>query len=267
VTDDLVLYDIADRVATITLHRPDAMNAMTLDMGAQLVAAFERAEADDGVRAAVLTGAGKAFCAGDDVKEAWQPEALARGLAPLKRAIPKTTPETTHILEFEKPLIAAVNGIAVGIGLDLALVADIRLANQYARFAALYVNFNLVADFASMRRLPQLIGPSRAAELLFTGDMVDATEAERIGLVSRVVDAGELPGAAHELAARIAHKPPAALRAMKAGLAKGTGMSAPDLLPLGEYISRSLVALFATNDHHEAVAAFMERREPDFNGT
>jgi len=266
VSEELVRVDVAERVATITLNRPDAMNALTLESAEQLLAALDRVEADADVRCAVLTGAGKAFCAGDDVNEAWQPEALARGLAPLEKAIPTTTPETTRVLEFEKPLIAAVNGVAVGVGLDLALVADIRIANQYAKFGALYVNFNLVADFASMRRLPQLVGPSRAAELLFTGEMVDAAEAERIGLVSRVVDAGELLAEATTLATQIASKPPAALRAMKAGLAKGTAMTPTDLAPLGEYLSRTLVSLFATADHREGVRAFMEGRNPDFTG-
>ena len=265
--DDLILYDVADRVATITLNRPDAMNALTLATGEALGAALDEAERDPEVGCAVLTGAGKAFCAGDDVNEAWSPESLEAGLAPLKKAIPSTTPETTRVLAFEKPLIAAVNGVAVGVGLDLALVADIRLANPYARFAALYVNFNLIADFAAMRRLPQLVGPSRAAEMLFTGDMIDAAEASQIGLVSRVVDAKELAAEAQALAGRIASKPPAALRAMKAGLAKGTAMTEPDLAALGEYISRTLVALFETDDHREGLAAFLEGRAPTFTGT
>ncbi len=263
---ELVCYEVDGQVATITLNRPDAMNALTLEVGEQLDAALRKAEASDDVRCAVLTGAGKAFCAGDDVNEAWQEENLQRGLAPLKKAIPRPTPETLRVLEFEKPLVAAVNGVAVGVGMDLALVADIRLANQYARFGGLYVNFNLVADFASLRRLPQLVGPSKAAELLFTGDLVDATEAERIGLVSRVVDAGELVDEAQALAAKIASKPPEALRAIKAGLAKGTLMTYADLAGLGEYISRTLVGLFETKDHAEAVSAFMAGREPEFTG-
>ncbi len=263
---ELAIYDVSDGVGTLTLNRPDAMNALTLEMGAQIEAALTEAEADPAVRCLVITGAGKAFCAGDDVNEAWEGDNLEKGLAPLKRAIPRTTPETTRLLEFEKPLIAAVNGVAVGVGMDLTLVADIRLANTYAKFGAFYVNFNLIADFASMRRLPQLVGPSRAAELLFTGDLIDAAEAERIGLVSRVVDADELLGDAQELAAKIATKPPAALRYMKAGLAKGTHMTYADLAALGEFISRTLVNLFETEDHAEAVAAFTEGREASFTG-
>ncbi len=264
--EQLVRYEVDERVATITLNRPDAMNALTLELGEQLDAALHEAEQSGDVGCAVLTGAGKAFCAGDDVNEAWEAENLARGLAPLKKPIPRPTPETLRVLEFEKPLVAAVNGIAVGVGMDLALVADIRLANQFTRFGALYVNFNLIADFASMRRLPQLVGPSKAAELLFTGDLVDASEAERIGLVSRVVDAADLLDEARALAARIASKPPEALRAMKAGLAKGTLMSHADLAGLGEYISRTLVRLFDTKDHAEAVRAFREGIDPHFTG-
>lgn len=263
---ELATYEVNDGVGTITLNRPDAMNALTLEMGAEIEEALADAESNPDVRCLVLTGAGKAFCAGDDVNEAWEGDSLEKGLAPLKKAIPKTTPETTRLLEFEKPVIAAVNGIAVGVGMDLTLVADIRLANQYAKFGAFYINFNLIADFASMRRLPQLVGPSRAAELLFTGDLIGAEEAERIGLVSRVVDAGDLLDEAHTLAAKIAAKPPAALRYMKAGLAKGTHMTYADLAGLGEFISRTLVGLFDTEDHAEAVAAFTEGREGSFTG-
>ena len=262
----LVTYEVADRVATVTLNRPDAMNALTLEMGGELRDALDRAAGDPAVGCAVLTGAGRAFCAGDDVKEAWKPDALEAGLEPLRAAIPPTTPETTHVLEFEKPLVAAVNGVAVGVGLDLALLADIRLAGPHATFGALYVDFGLCADFASLRRLPQLVGPSRAAELLFTGEMVDATEAARLGLVSRVVDGDGLAEEAHDLAARIAAKPAEALRYLKAGLARGTHMATADLAGLGELIARALVHLFGTDDHAEAVRAFQEGRPPEFHG-
>lgn len=262
----MVRYDVADRVATITLNRPEVMNAMTVESAAQLLAAFDEAERDPAVGCAVVTGAGKAFCAGDDVQSAWEPEALEPELAKLRRSIPAPTTESLRIVEFEKPLIAAVNGIAVGWGLDLALLADIRLANPYARFGALYVNFNLCADFGSLRRLPQLVGPSRAAEILFTGDLVDAAEAERIGLVSRVVEADALMDEARALAGRIAAKPLAALRALKAGLRLGTGMTAGALGELGAFVGRSLTTLFETDDHHEAVKAFMEGRAPVFTG-
>jgi enoyl-CoA hydratase/carnithine racemase len=263
---DLVRYDVSDRVATLTLNRPDAMNALTVELGQELRARLDDAATDPGVGCAVLTGAGKGFCAGDDMQDAWTPEVLGAEMAKLSKPIPKPTEETMHLVEFEKPLVAAVNGVAVGVGLDLALHADIRLANQYAKFGALYVNFNLLADFGSLRKLPQLVGPSRAAELLFTGDMVDATEAERIGLVSRVVDAKELLGEAQALAAKIASKPPVALQYMKAGLRMGTFMTARDLADLGAYIGRTFPMLFASADFREAVAAFMEGREPKFTG-
>lgn len=263
-SDGLVLYEVHARVATITLNRPDAMNALTLALGEQLSEALAEADRDPGVSCAVLTGAGEAFCAGDDVKEAWEPAALAAGLAPLQRVIPATTPETTRVLQFEKPLLAAVNGIAVGVGLDLALLADIRYAGPGALFGALYVNFNLMSDFACLRRLPQLIGPSRTAEMLFTGEVIDAAEADRIGLVSKVVD--DVLGETTDLAARIASKPPEALRYLKAGLAKGTQMTPADLAGLGEFVARGLIHLFGTQDHAEAVQAFKERRAPGFTG-
>jgi enoyl-CoA hydratase/carnithine racemase len=263
---DEVLYEKRGGVATITLNRPDAMNAMTVESGQALRDALDEAEADPEVRCAVLTGAGKAFCAGDDMQAAWTPEVLASEMAKLSKPIPKPTEETMHLVEFAKPLLAAVNGVAVGVGLDLALHADIRLANQYAKFGALYVNFNLLADFGSLRRLPQLVGPSRAAELLYTGDMIDATEAERIGLVSRVVDAKDLLDETQALAAKIASKPPVALQYLKAGMRIGTFMTARDLADLGAYIGRTFPMLFASDDFQEGVRAFMEGREPKFTG-
>ena len=242
------------------------MNAATIEMARQIQRVFEEAAADPEVRCVILTGAGKAFCAGDDVNEAWEGDALEAAMEPFKRMMPKPAPEMAQVLEFEKPIIAAVNGIAVGSGLDFLLVADIRLANQYAKIGALYVNFNLSADFLAFRRLPQLVGPEKAAELLFTGDIIDADEALRIGLVSRVIEAKDLLDEAHSLAAKIASKPPEAVRYLKAGLAKGTHLTTGDLAGLSEFIGHSFLHLFSTDDHREAVKAFGEGRAPEFTG-
>src|SRR3954451_15044571 len=203
-----VLYDVDDHIATITLNRPERMNAATFDLGAQLIEAFARAEADDDVRVVILTGAGRAFCAGDDVEGAWGDPRMADIMRDLGSIRPPMTPESTTILGATKPLIAAVNGVALGIGMDMAVMCDLRVPSEHARFGLFYVRMGLMADVPSYWRLPELIGYEKAAELLFTGDMIDAARGSRIGLVSRVVPADELLPAARELAGRIADKPP-----------------------------------------------------------
>src|SRR5690606_27736128 len=159
-------------------------------------------DGDDEVRAVVVTGSGRAFCAGDDVEKAWGDERMADVMRWLADVRPGMTPEARTFLECRKPTIAAVNGAAVGIGMDLALLCDIRLASEHARFSQLFVKLGLMADVTGYWRLPQLVGYAKAAELLFTGDMIDAEEAGRIGLVSQVLPADELLPAAHGLAAR-----------------------------------------------------------------
>jgi len=261
-----VLYDIADRVATITLNRPDARNAATFEMEEELVDCFANADADPDVGAIVLTGAGKGFCAGDDVAKAWGDPRMAATLAELAGPDPPVTPLVRAMLDCGTPTIAAVNGAAVGIGMDLALLCDLRIASEHARFAQLFVKLGLVCDVTGLWLLPQVVGRARAAELLLTGDVIDAAEAERIGLVSSVVPAAELLGAAHALAARIAANPPLAVGAIKEGLRRAAGRTSDDLPDLARFVGHSLARLFATDDHQEAARAFLERREPRFTG-
>jgi enoyl-CoA hydratase/carnithine racemase len=187
-------------------------------------------------------------------------------LAELAGPNPPLTPEIAALLGMSTPTIAAVNGAAVGIGMDLALACDVRLASEHARFGQLFVRMGLVADVSGLWLLPQLVGRSRAAELLLTGDIVDATEAERIGLVSRVVAADELLTAAQALASRIAANPPLAVRALKDGMRLANGRRADDLQDVATFVGHTLARLFATDDHKEAVQAFMERREATFTG-
>jgi enoyl-CoA hydratase/carnithine racemase len=261
-----VLYDVADHVATITLNRPDRMNAATFEMGEQLQEAFAEVDKDPEVRAVVVTGAGRAFCAGDDVEKAWGDPRMEETLRWLGDVRPGMTPEASMFLECRKPTIAAVNGAAVGIGMDFALLCDLRLASEHAKFSQLYVKLGLMADVTGYWRLPQLVGYAKAAELLFTGDVVDAAEAERIGLVSRVLPADDLLQAAHDLAGRIAANPPQSVRYIKEGLRRGVGRPYNELTEVSSFVANGLAHLFTTEDHKEAATAFMEKRPAVFTG-
>ena len=220
-----VLFDVADRVATITLNRPDARNAATFEMEQELIHCFAEADADPAVGCIVLTGAGKGFCAGDDVTKAWGDPRMEATLAELASPNPPITPLVGAMLATDTPTVAAVNGAAVGIGMDLALLCDLRIASEYARFAQLYVKLGLMCDVTGIWLLPQIVGQARATELLLTGEIIDATEAARIGLVSRVVGADDLMPAAYEIARSIAANPPLAVRAIKQGLRLAAGQN------------------------------------------
>jgi enoyl-CoA hydratase len=175
-----------------------------------------------------------------------------RPAAALARA-PRITPAADALLASDVPVIAAVNGAAVGWGMELALMADLRVASERARFGELFVLRGLCCDVAGLARLASLVGREKAAELLFTGEVIDAAEALRIGLVSRVVPHGELLPAALALAERIATNPPLAVARLKAGLREALD---PDWQALGAWVSTSLGALFQTEDHREGVRAF-----------
>src|SRR4029077_10955193 len=176
---DGVTLSIAAHVAVITLDRPHRRNALNYRAYDQLEAAFRSASADPEVRCVVVTGADPAFCSGDDVGEIM---AGPKRVSATPDAAPKPTPAAMAALECTKPVIAAVNGAAVGCGMELALFADIRIASERAKFAELFIKRGLICDVRGLGRLPSLVGPAKAAELLFTGDPIDAAEAARIGL-------------------------------------------------------------------------------------
>ena len=179
------------------------------------------------------------------------------------RPAPRLTPAAGALLNTDVPIVAAVNGPAVGWGMELALMADLRIAARSARFGELFVKRGLCSDVAGIARLAQLVGRERAAELLFTGEVIDAERAERIGLVGRVVDDEQLLPAALELADRIAANPPLAVAALKRGLRRALD---PDWTELGVWVSTTLGELFATADHREGVRSFLEKREPRYVG-
>lgn len=250
-------------VRWVELCRPGSKNGLTPAVNARLITALEGAAADPAVRVVVLTGAGGSFCSGVDLAEAarWgaqgrdEHEATLRGsfhaLIRAVRAVPG-------------PVIAAVDGPAVGFGCDLALACDLRLASDRARFGEVFVRRGLMPDGGGTWVLPRLVGLSRALELAFTGDVIDAAAAERYGLVSRVVAADELAAETEALATRLAKGPPLALRLIKQAVYAGlTGT-------LDEALERELagqLSCLQSRDFAEGVAAFFAKRAPKFTGT
>lgn len=259
----MLQYNVSDHIATVTLDRPEVKNALNRELYALLERAFRDAHRDPDVRCVIVTGAGSAFCSGDDVKEIMLAPSAETPATRQREPKPRPTPAAMAILDCDKPVIAAVNGAAVGWGMDLTLFCDIRIASERARFGELFIKRGLVSDIGGLWRLPQIVGPSKAAELLFTGDIIHAAEAERIGLVSRVVPHEELMPAAMEVARKIASNPPIAMRFMKQGLR----MAAPgDPQESGAYVFNALAYLFTTEDHREGALSFVEKREPVFKG-
>lgn len=248
-------------IGVITLDRPEARNALTHGMYAELER-LVRAADTSGVRCLVITGTDPAFCSGDDVRQVMGGgEEGSAPVTPDRR--PRLTPAADALLHSDVPVIAAVNGPAVGWGMELCLMADIRVASERARFGELFVLRGLVSDAPGIGRLAQLVGRERATELLLTGEVIDADTARADGLVSRVVPHDQLLDVALSLASRIAANPPLAVRRIKQGLRRTLD---PDWKDLGEWVSRNLGELFATEDHREGVRAFLEKRPPRFVG-
>ena len=247
-------------VDVLTINRPDARNALTH----RTYSLLERAVRETTARCIVLTGVDPAFCSGDDVKQVMGGGDKAPDVGSAARRGPRLTPAAEALLHTNVPIIAAVNGAAVGWGMELAMMADIRVASERARFGELFVLRGLVSDVAGLGRLAQLVGRERAAELLFTGTVVDADEAFAIGLVSRLVPHDELLATSMELAHRIVANPPLAVQQLKAGLRRALD---PDWDELGRWVSSTLGDLFQTADHREGVKSFLEKRSPTFTGS
>jgi len=257
--DEELRYEVQGEVAVITLNRPEARNALTWSLYAKLEEAVRTTTA----RCLVITGSDPAFCSGDDVRQVMGGGERPPDVGAGSRTGPRLTPAADALLHTNVPIIAAVNGAAVGWGMELAIMADLRVASDRARFGELFVLRGLVSDAPGLGRLAQLVGREKAAELLFTGDIIDAVEALRIGLVGRVVPHDELLASALALAGKIAANPPMAIAAIKAGLRRALD---PDWNELGTWVSSTLGELFQTEDHREGAKAFLEKRAPRFVG-
>ncbi len=254
---ETIQVEVADAVATITLHRPDSLNALNGAMRRELLGAVKAAGRDEGIRAVVITGAGRGFCSGADLRGGSGERAFRRVLTD------EYNPLITAIRELPKPVIAAVNGVAAGAGVSLALACDLVYAAQDARFIQAFVRIGLVPDSGSTRTLVRALGRHRAAGLIFGGEPLPAAEAQAAGLVNEVVPADQLAATAHAAAARLAAAPTRAI-----ALAKRAINHAEDaLLPESLAMEAALQELAGrTEDHAEGVAAFGEKREPRFLG-
>lgn len=251
--------EIADAVATITLDRPDALNALTVPLKEELLAAFGRVTADPSIRAVVLTGAGRAFCAGQDLRERQAPDALP--LADEIRA--RYNPLILAMRRMDKPIVGAINGVAAGAGASLAFACDLRIAAEGATFLLAFGRVGLIPDSGATWLLPRLVGAAKAGELALIAEPLAAVDAERFGLVAKVVPADALMTEAHALAARLAAGAPRALALTKQAFERAWTASLEEQL---ETEARLQGEAGATADHAEGIAAFVERRAPRFSG-
>jgi len=257
------LYEVHDGVATVTLNRPDVLNALTFEVYAQLRDLFDGLRTDDRVRVVVLTGAGRGFCSGGDVHQIIG-ELLHRDMRAHLEFTRMTGAVVRNMRLLEKPIVAAVNGMAAGAGAVLALAADLRLASDRARFAFLFTRVGLAgADMGAAYLLPRVVGMGRATELLMLGDTIDAATAERYGLVNRVVPHEELAGTATEWARRLAAGPALALGLTKRMLVAEEAM---DLVTALEAEAQAQALLLMGEDHRLFYEAFRREAQPKFTG-
>jgi enoyl-CoA hydratase len=254
-THDTLIVEIAEGVALVRLNRPKALNALNAQLMAELAAALTAADADEAVRCIVLTGSEKAFAAGADIKEM-----AGRGFVEVFTQ-DLFAAETDAILRVRKPIIAAVAGYALGGGCELAMICDFILAADTAKFGQPEINLGVIAGIGGTQRLTRVVGKSKAMEMHLTGRMMDAAEAERAGLVSRVVPAEALLDEAMAVAKSIAAKSAIAVKAAK----EAVNRSYETPLREGILFERRLFnALFSTEDQKEGMAAFLEKRPPRF---
>jgi 2-(1,2-epoxy-1,2-dihydrophenyl)acetyl-CoA isomerase len=257
----VIRYDVTDAVATLTLARPEAMNALTAAMKSGLLEALRRAAADEAVRAVLLTGEGRAFCVGQDLREHAANLEAGLGLAGTVRE--HYNPIVATLTTMDKPVVAALNGVAAGAGAAIAFACDLRLAAEQASFAMAFPGIGLAPDSGASWTLRRLVGPGRAAEMLLLGETLTAARARELGVVSRVLPAGELAKSATELAVRLAQGPTKAYAATRRALAYAATHTLEESLELEADLQDACVA---TEDHRAAVRAFLAKERPRFGG-
>lgn len=273
ISKEELIFETEDNVATVTLNLPGKLNALSQAITAGLWRAIDDARSDDSIRALVITGVGRGFCSGADVEglaAATGGTAAAINEAPPVEAKPEASPEMRSLvdipaalLQLPIPVLGAINGVAAGGGLSIALACDIRIASQDARFAAVWVKRALMPDLGISYTLPRAVGLSKACEMIFSGDIIDAAEAERIGLVSKVVPPEQLLSTTMELAKRMAKGPPMAIQYAKEVLYKAQDM---DMEATVKLEAVNFAKCMRSEDAREGVRSFLEKREPDFKG-
>lgn len=266
-----ILYEVSDRIATLTLNRPDKLNAWTDKMGAEVRAALLAAEGDDNVRAIILTGAGRGFCAGADmgllqsVVSAGDLRLIPSQPAPAKSDVdPGFQRRYSYFPSIKKPVIAAINGPCVGLGFVLSLYCDLRFASDTARFGTAFARRGLIAEHGIAWMLPRLIGPAQALDLLLSARMIDAAEAERIGLVNRVIPAPQLMPEVHAYAKELACMvSPRSMSVIKQQVYNALMETLEEATIAAD---KAMFESFGTQDFKEGVAHFVEKRAPAFTG-
>jgi 2-(1,2-epoxy-1,2-dihydrophenyl)acetyl-CoA isomerase len=259
--DEAVRYELSGAVATITFNRPDAMNSLNVATKVALLAALRRAGADDAVRAVVLTGSGRAFCVGQDLRE--HAAVLASGKPPLDTVREHYNPITLAIAQMPKPVIAALNGVAAGAGAAFAFACDLRIAADTAAFNLAFAGVALSADSGASWTLPRLVGTAKALELLLMPETIPVAQAAALGLVTEIVPADKLAEYTAQLAARLAAGPTLSLASLKESVAYGAAHTLAETLAFEDAMQ---TRCGASADHAEAVDAFLGKRRPEFTG-
>jgi 2-(1,2-epoxy-1,2-dihydrophenyl)acetyl-CoA isomerase len=267
-SEPTLLFERQGGVATLTLNRPDARNALTTGLFLEMERILLEIEADDEMRAVVLTGAGRGFSAGADLKpvskeERRRSEASAFPGDPGGDILDRANRCIRRLRHLPKPVLGSINGDAVGVGCSLALATDLRLASEAARFGVVFSRIGLGPDGGASFLLRELVGTAKTLELLFLGDLIDASEALRLGLVNRVVTPDALADATSELAERLAHGPTLAYGFAKEAVYQGANLSFDSLLDLE---ARNQKVAGRSHDVREGIRAFRERRKPEFRG-
>jgi enoyl-CoA hydratase/carnithine racemase len=259
---DNIILTKEDGSAWITLNRPEKLNALVGKMREELFAALDEAAEDETVRTIVITGAGRGFCAGGDID--FMAELRAnKDIEGFRKLLESGRRIVSRIRSIEKPVVAMINGPAAGAGLNLALACDIRITSETAKFSQAFTKIGLHPDWGGTFFLPRLVGTALACEMIFTGDVITARDALRIGLVNQVVPAEDLYAITREMAAKMAARPPRAIALAKRAIYQGVEK---DLTAMLDYEMEAQADCFGSEDAAEGIRAFLERREPKFTG-
>jgi len=254
-----IIFEMVDHVAILCLNNPESRNPLTDETKEEMLSALEEVEKKDECRAMIITGRGTAFCAGGDIKR------IAQELSPeeIREIMEKSQRLLLRMINLEKPVVAAINGDAFGMGCNLILTTDFPIASEKARFSEAFIRLGVVPDFGALYFLPRMIGIWKTKELVYLGSVIGAEEALKIGLIYKIVPHDELDKEAMTLARRLSEMPTKAIGRAKKILAKSFEMSLSDILE-EEVISQTFLS--KTEDHREAIRAFFEKRQPIFKG-